>query len=245
MTETNEQQENGQVETPVAESVTPPVTDNSATTTEEVPEKVVPQSKVNEIVGAVKRDAYEKATRDFEAQLASPNADQGQTQVSQPPPVENAQPSNNDEFMAKFDQEVNRRVAMSEAQNQLEKFNHVVEGGRGKHEDFDAVVGQLNIVDNPYLIDLANKVENGGEVLYELAVNPAKFAGVAVLARNNSYTLAEKEFNKLSKSIKANESAMQQPKAQEPLSQISPSNTGTDNGLNTVSDYRSQPWLRG
>jgi hypothetical protein len=227
-------------ETAQTEVMTPHA-EATALKVEETPEKLVPQSKVNEVVGAAKRDAYEKARKDFEASAM-------QTQVTHTEGAVNSAPQNvtvpADEIRRIIEEEATRKADEAYANQLVNEFAQKVEIGKSKYNDFEENVAQLNFSENPYLMDWANKMDNSADVLYDLAKNPTKFASILMLAKTNPQ-MAYKQFGELSKSIKANEEALKQPKSPTPLDQITPSNTGTDNGANTVSDLRKLDSLRG
>ena len=239
-TEQSGQQEKAVVETPVTEEVKNPVTETPTPVVEE-PEKMVPQSKVNEIVGAAKKDAsdkaYDKAMHELERKEMAES-------VQQPPQNVPSDPPPNNDFSKNFEQELQVRLAQAKRIEELQKFRQVIDDGVAKYNDFDNVVGELDFVRNEHLVQFINAYPNAADVAYDLASNPAKFASINLLAQT-SPRLAHKEFAKLSKSIESNQEALRQKQAAEPLDQIKPSNTGTDNGLYTVSDLRKNPKLRG
>ena len=96
----------------------------------------------------------------------------------------------------------------------------------------------------PEVVQLANTVDNTADVMYELGKNPHKVASLLTLTRYGNVKLAYAETKKLSDSIKQNQNALQQPVPPEPLSQLKPSNVGTDNGVLTVRELRKQSHLR-
>jgi hypothetical protein len=101
---------------------------------------------------------------------------------------------------------------------------------------------------NPYenrnFIALVSGLENGEEVLKELAENPEKFDKMSSLAKQGHINTARAALSRISNSIKQNQAAQNVPTVNPPLSQIKPSNVGKDNGSMSISDYRKQDWLR-
>ncbi len=243
-TELNGKQETVPVETPAAEVVETPVVKVPAETVKSEDERVVPQSKVNEIVGAAKKDAYQKA---YERALQDVHA-QG---ISDATPTTSSQNDNTDS--SAVDEGRIRELIQQEADKKViektwtDMVNGVVQkfdGGKEKYNDFDDTVRILNFEKNAHLIGYLHELDNAADVAYELAKNPAKFTTLNDLARDNP-EWAAREFNNLAKSIKDNQATLQQQSAPEPLDQLKPSNTGTDNGSHTVSDLRRDPKLRG
>ena len=86
---------------------------------------------------------------------------------------------------------------------------------------------------------MGDYVDNSHDVLYELGKDRIKMANLETLAHmspNDAIIQAQR----LSQSIKDNEVASKIKTPNEPLSQIRPSNTGTDNGAMSVKDYRAK-----
>jgi hypothetical protein len=102
----------------------------------------------------------------------------------------------------------------------------------------------LDLSTIPQIVQLANTVENTDDVMYELASNPNKLVTLLNLTNFGNGRLAYLETKKLSDSIKQNQTALQQPVPPEPLSQLKPSNVGTDNGALSIRELRKQQHLR-
>ena len=87
-------------------------------------------------------------------------------------------------------------------------------------------------------------VENTRDVMVELVNNPSKIGTIQNLIdidlrAGRQPNLALAEMKRLSTALKANSKATQFRPPNDPLSQMQPSNAGTDNkGALTVSDYR-------
>ena len=216
-------------------------------------EKKLTQSEVNKIVGGVKVDAYERGRRETEAQYRT---EQPAHEVHQKSAAENSHQDDKISLskseLGQFirDQSVLQAKESQDIQS-ANQFMSKMSGGSQKHQDFDELMGEegLNINDLPMsFINLANSMDNTADMMYELAKNPTKFVSVLALSSTNQ-KLAYKEFVKLSDSVKRNEEALEtakNSKTNEPLDQVTPSRTGTDDGeLKTVSDFKRQPWLRG
>lgn len=253
-TETSGQQIDAGVQTPVTEtnvSVPIPQTETPAPA-EVVLEKMVPQSKVNEIVGAAKRDATEKAYEKAKSELQTPRPIE---QPVAPPqqPSGTVQPQLTEEYVKTIINEQatqkahEAEVAIYQAQatEMINDFSVKAAEGRTRYDDFETIVAPLRVDENVYLVQWARDVDNISDVLYELGKNGAKFNVISGLMKNGNIDLAKREFLNLSKSIKANDAGMQQNVAPTPLGQIEPSNTGTDNGAHTVRDLQKLKSLRG
>ena len=222
-----------------SQSVTP-VIENKP----EVQEKVLKQSEVDKIVGSVKRDTLDKARREYESKLQQA---QVQTQPASYAQSNQLNVGNNlpdDHIRRLINEEAQKQAQYTEANRVAHEFISKLEATKSKYPDFEEKVSQLNLPSIPQIVGIANSMDNTGDIMYEIATNPSKFASVMVLAHTAPH-LAQAELRRLSESIKHNEAAAKQPSAAEPLSQVKPSTTGTDNGSSSVRDLRKQSWLRG
>lgn len=207
-------------------------------------EKVLTQSEVNDLIGRKKAEAYEQGKREALAQL------QAQSQPVQAPVSSMG-------GMQQYSPDHIRNMVAEEAQRQLQYQAQMAEGNRianeftqkmvaakDKYPDFEQTVSSLDFTKIPHIVRLANQADNTADIMYDLANNPHKIANLLTLA-NTDDRLAQQGIAKLSQSIKQNQAVENQKSSREPLSQMKPSITGTDNGSMTVSDLRKQPWLRG
>lgn len=210
-------------------------------------ERTFKQSEVNDIVGRAKHEAVDRYRRD-QTQQYQPTQQYSQPQVVPQNPhyvgmspeevkrltAEEIQRSRN-EWVA----EAHRSAQEQEAQRIATDFFTKLEAGKGKFNDFDKVIKEVEFAAIPNIVHLANQVDNTAEVMYELANNPAKIASIHQLV-SISPKLALSEMMRLSQSIKDNEQAANYRSPNEPLSQLRPSNTSTGNGALTVSDFRKK-----
>lgn len=201
-------------------------------------EKLVPQSTVDKIVGSVKNEAYERAKREVEEDRVAAQAAAGSNQPAAPS-------LSKEEIRSIINEEAEKKANQKLAEQTAMEFVCKMESGSKKYADFDEVVTPLGIGNQEMapIIQLSNSVDNTADVMYELGKNPHKIGSLLALAAATP-GLAYKEMQKLSASIKQNTSSSTV-KVDEPLSQVTPSLTGTDNGSKTVSDLRKEDWLRG
>jgi len=89
------------------------------------------------------------------------------------------------------------------------------------------------------LVQMANELENTGDIMHELLSNPMKMGNVLNLAKEEPF-IAGEALRELSNSIKTNQKALSESEeSPSPLSQIKPSNVGMGNGkAMSVSDFR-------
>lgn len=198
-------------------------------------DKLLPQEKVNELISKAKHASYEKGKREAldEYQRQAPQSMGGIQQLTE------------EQVRQMIADEAQRQNQNAQAQHLLDEFSQQYHAGKGKYSDFDETVSNLGKLEMiPQVVQLATSTGIAGDVMYELGKNPSKVASLMTLAYINP-DLAKKEMLKLAESIKKNQDAQQVPNTHEPLSQIRPSNAGTDNGSNAVRDLRKKPWARG
>jgi hypothetical protein len=151
------------------------------------------------------------------------------------------------------DEERIRQVYHEEAQRQAANqvnnrvandFVSKLDSAKKKYNDFDSVTEDLKIMNLPMqYVHIFNEFDNTGDMLYDLGKNPEKLGQIVPLFYDQN--LARRALKKLSDSIKANETAIKQPQANPPLSQISTSPTGVDNGNPSIAQLRREKWLKG
>jgi hypothetical protein len=222
------------------------VADNANVSAQAAPssasEKMVSQSDLNAVVGHMK-GMIKDLKNDIQTGL---NARQTEAQEQQPAyeNVQQPQAFTEDQVRQMVSQEAERMAMQRGAERVANEFTQKLMTAKDNYEDFEEVVSGLNLPNNPQIVAWANGLDNTADVIYEIGKHPTKFANLLTLA-NTSPNLAVKELQRLSESIKTNQEAAKSDGVQEPLSQIKPSTTGTDNGSMTVKDLKNQPWLRG
>lgn len=199
-------------------------------------EKTIPQSVVDNVVKQAKHHAYEQGKKAAQEALA-----QQQTNT----------PASNQASTALTTEDVQSMIASHtvqqanewQAQQIAQQFLGKLSLAKDKYPDFEETLSNLEVHKFPEVVQLANNFDNTADIMYELGKNPSKAVILKQLAQLNP-KMGALEIQRLSDSIKQNQTAKQDPIAQPPLSQLTPSLTKTDNGPHTVSDYRNQPWLR-
>lgn len=239
------------------------------------PEKdgLLPQDKVNDIVGHAKREAYERGRRDSLAEMkiaqdqaAQPQQPQMQQQSMQQPvqaappqqmqqqtpqSVQSQSPADIqrmiDEHLQKHlvaqQEAAKQQAADAEWQSTVSQFIGKASPGMQTVPDFKEKVNNLNLENNRHILRLLNTVDNVPQVVEELNQNPSKLVTLDNLCRLNP-NQAIMEMQRLSKSINANQAALQQTGANEPLSQVKSSSVAPDDGSRTIKDMRKQSYLR-
>ncbi len=223
-------------------------------------ERTFRQSEVNDLVGRAKSEAIERYKR--ETSMSSHNYQPQQQQPIQPhnqqsytPPQ---QPSISQDEVRRLAgeetqrlrnewiQESHRNAEEQNAQRIASEFFTKVGAGEGGMQAFEKTVQEtgIDLRSIPFHVQLANMVDNTREVMVELLKNPSKIGAIQNLIdidvrAGRQPNLALAEMKRLSESIKANAQAGNFKSPNDPLSQMRPSNAGTDNkGALSVSDYR-------
>jgi hypothetical protein len=226
--------------------------------TKPVSEKMLSQSEVDKLVGKLKHESYEKGIRDAQLKASADNL--AAQQVSQhykqqdPHQADNAQqrqqqndlPQDAEKIRQLIRDESEKQTQLALAQRVATEFTQKLISAKesNKYADFEEKITQLNLPNIPHIVGWANSLDNTADVLYDIAKDPVKFANVLMLSQTAPH-LAVAQLQKLSNSIKENETAAKQPIAAEPLSQLKPSTTGTNTGSMSVKELRKQSWLRG
>lgn len=209
-----------------------------------VTEKTFTQNDVNDIVKRAKQEAVERDRRLREQQPEYAQSKYAPSQVQQPSAQDsfNEAPSSPDDKIRQivadetrrqreaWEQENLQRTQQEQAQSIVNKFLSKIDAGKNKYEDFDQVTGDIEFARFPNTVQLlAEHVENSADLLYELGKDRFKMAQLENLS-HMSPSDAIKQAQKLAASIKQNEDATRVRMPNEPLSQLRPSTTGTDNG---------------
>jgi len=214
-----------------------------AVASEAVPEKVLKQSEVNELIGRIKQETYARGMKEGLAQAAQVGQPQQPTPV--PQSMGGMQQLTEEQVRQLIADEHNKQAQLAQANNVLASFAQQMGAGKGKYSDFDETVAKLGDLRHlSHIVQYATEQGNAEDIMYELGRNPTKVASLTTLAYINP-ELAKYEMRRLSESIKQNESAKNIPIPNDPLSQMKPSTAGTDSGkADSVSDWRRKPWLR-
>jgi hypothetical protein len=209
-------------------------------------EKMVPQSEVDKLVGAVKAKERQQAEAQYRQMLQSQSM--GGVQV---PGV------NEDALLEKATQRMQATLDEQRREQELEQqkaevdrvakeYLEKMKQGSTLYDDFDQVTKAFKPGKFPQVAIWAAQQDNTSAIIYDLAKNPQKLAQLHMLALADP-ELAVDEITKLSQSIKRNEEAVNNNvRSPSPLSKLkSSAAAGSDTGKRSISDLRKQPWLRG
>lgn len=220
-------------------------------------EKMIPQSRVDQLMHERTRAVMEKTRQETIAEF------QQQQQAQQQMPQQQAQQPNMGAQQQLSQADIQRMIAegihskqqeqIAQAQRQAQEqegmrvaqeYHAQIEAGKSKYPDYDEVTKKIDVRKMPHIAALAHATGNAADMIYELGKNPSKIGTLTSLAYINP-DLAQSESNDLVRSIHQNQAGVAAKTAADPLSQLQPSTVGMDNGSMSLRDLKKQPWLRG
>lgn len=212
----------------------------------ETPERTFKQSELNEIIGRVKHDSYQRGRSEREAPV-QPQSNYGtqmpqQMQQPQYAPTQPAQQpvASPEQLRQMIAEETARMTQQNQYQGLVNSFVGKIESGKKKFDDFDTVVTPLNLPQIPAIWQTAEGFENAADIIYELGKNPEKLGQLMNVAY--SPELVKRGMQKIADSLKQNESAAGQKNPNPPLSRPTPSNIGIGSG--DASTLSAQDWKK-
>lgn len=240
------------LDTSVSTSGTPSPSPAPSAPVQTAEERVFRQSDVNDIVKKAKYGAVEDYKR-----LQSTQPDYAREKYGEQDQRPYSQPSSqshlpNEDHYRKIAaeeaqrlrdswvQEARTRSEADNAQRIVQSFFQKTLPGKEKYADFEKVTSDIEYARFPNVVQLlAEHIDNSHDLLYELGKDRIKMSNLEQLALMSPRD-AIVQAQRLSQSIKDNETAGKVRVPNEPLSQLRPSNTGTDSGVMSVRDYRNR-----
>ena len=225
---------------------------NEAPEKSEVKEKMIPASRVEELVKKAKlkgRDAMQEEFEKMRQENEALRSAQNQAQNSGGSMGGMALPFDQDamrkqvmqDVMSSFEkqkEEQNQAQLQQEAEKLASDYYSKMQNGKGQFDDFEDVMSDFNPAAFPQLVYLANNTDNTAAVMYELQKNPSKLATMVLMAERDPRA-AQSMIAKLSASIKSNEQARSNERdVNAPLSRMQSSPTGQDSGTLSISDMK-------
>lgn len=211
--------------------------------------KLFSQQELNDIVGRAKQEAVESHKRKAEREYSQrdtggyvPPHQQTERQSNSlsPDEVRRMAAEETQRLRDEWIKDAQRSAQEQDAQRIVGEFFNKLSTGREKYEDFDKITGDVEFGRFPNVVQLLNGyVDNAHDVMYELGKDRGKMALLEQLSYMSPKD-AVWQIQRLSQSIKDNETAGNMRVPSEPLSQLRPSNTGTGSGALTVRDYRNK-----
>lgn len=209
-------------------------------------ERSFKQSEVNDIVKKAKYGAVEDYKRlqvqqpDYANTKHGGNETHQQSNVPQESEIRRLAAQEAQRLRDEWVQDAKSKSETEYAQRTVQSFWNKIAPGKEKYSDFDEVTKDIQYAKFPNVVQLlAEYVDNAPDVLYELGKDRIKMSNLETLSYMSPQD-AIVQAQRLSKSLKDNEAAGNVRLPNEPLSKMRPSNTGTDNGVLSVKDFRSK-----
>jgi len=203
------------------------------------------QSELNDIVKRAKHDAVETYKRTVSQQPEYAAQKYGEIPQYQPPhtnesDIRKLAAEEAQRLRDTWVKEAQSKAEADNAQRIVQNFWNKVAPGKEKYQDFEQVTSNIEYGQFPNVVQLlAEYVENSHDMLYEMGKDRLKMAQLEQLALMSPKD-AIIQAQRMSQSLKDNESASKIRMPNEPLSQMRPTNTGTDSGALSVKDLRSK-----
>jgi hypothetical protein len=201
------------------------------------------QSELNDIVKRAKHDAVETYKRTVTQQPEYAAQKYGEIPSTS---------HNNEDVIRRLAAEEAQRLRdtwVKEAQSKAEadNANRIVQNfwnkiapGKEKYQDFDKVTSDIEYGAFPNVVQILSEyVDNSHDMLYDLGKDFTKLSLLEDLAQR-SPRAAIIQAQRMSQALKDNEAASKIRLPNEPLSQMRPSNTGTDSGALGIRDLRAK-----
>lgn len=204
------------------------------------------KTTVSKIVERERLKAFEKGKQEAIMELQQQQMQQEQAPVQQPVAAPQqlggmAQLSAADierMIAEKAPQMLQEHVNNLKTEQMVNSFVSKMQAAEAKYPGLEAKLNDLDYNSMAPLVSLANDMENTGDIMKELLDNPMKMANLLTLQYTQPM-LAKRAMTELSNSIRTNQEALAQEKqAQDPMSQLKPSNAGMDNSAMSVQDFR-------
>jgi hypothetical protein len=147
-------------------------------------------------------------------------------------------------FKRETEQKAYDATVQAMAKKVLDSYESKMAAGKTKYSDFEQKISDFNPREYPELIQLAEKMDNTADVMYELANNEIKAEAIASAFKRNPER-ALKMMGTISNSIRDNQNAKANTRHHKSLSQMRPSSTAVDNGKRNIQDLRKLDFLVG
>lgn len=235
MTEVLDEEVSG--EEPVDSSADVAVTEDQA--------PVYNKKQVSDVVRREQQKAYEKGKREALMQIQEEqNGQQAQPEQTQAPSslggMAQMSPDAIKQMIAdQAPQLLQEHMQQMQNTQTVDSFVQKMQAAEERHPGLEAKLNDLDWETLTPLVQMANSMENTGDIMAELLENPGKMGNLIGLMHMQP-KLAAKSMHDLSNSIKENQQAVAENKtSKEPLGQIKSSNgAGLDSGKLTMKDFK-------
>lgn len=223
-------------------------------TAPKVDERTFRQSEVNDIVKRAKYGAVEDYKRIVTEQPSYAQSKYGNPSDYQPSQTQHSANTLNDDQVRKIAAEEGKRyyekmvqderskLENQQAQSIVKNFWDKLKPGYDKYPNLEKDIRDNRVDLYPDVVGMVStSVDNAADVMHHFTQNPEKMAEIQKWAEDGRYQhIAYQKLQRLAQSIKENAQAESYKSPREPLNQMRPSNTGTDTGAMSVSDYRKK-----
>jgi len=213
-------------------------------------EPMVPQSKINEIIGSVKRETARKVRSEIEQELRQELLSKsGDNHMNSSVPNLTSLPDIkalvNDAIKSELTSlvgEMDQKRAQDEAKQTIESFAHKM-GEAPFSEEVQSILSDpdYNRTQLMQVIPVLNEIENAREVFEHLMHHPAQMTVLASTSANQSKRAAITEAKRLSKLLAQNKEKVSSGTAKEPIQKIDNFNAASSS--NSLSSYSNMSVL--
>jgi hypothetical protein len=206
---------------------------------------------VSKIVERERQKAYEKARREamMEQQAMQEGQAQAQPQATQSPNLGgmNVSPEQLQSMIAQqvsqnLPQHLQEHIQGIQTQHLVNSFTEKMQAAEARHPGLNDKLNKIEDYSGiTPIIQMANNMENTGDIMAELLNNPGKMGSILSLTQAGQRQYAQQMMHDLSNSIKVNQEAVAKEKqAQDPIAQLKSSSmtTGMDDKDLSVMDLR-------
>lgn len=214
-------------------------------------ETLYSKEDVSKVVRREREKAYEKGKREALMQQEQNQQVQSEQAPQQAPMQQQASQSlggmqqlsqaDIERMIAeKAPQALHEHVAQLKNEQMINSFVNKMQAAEARYPGLEEQLNKLDYNSLAPIVQMANDMENTGDIMKELLDNPMKMGNLLSLSYAQPH-LAAKAMADLSHSIKVNQDAIAQDKqAQDPMSQLKSSpNSGMDNANLSVKDLRA------
>ncbi len=197
---------------------------------------------VSKIVERERQKAYEKARREAmeeqqsQQQQVAPQL--GGMQIS----PEQMQAQMQAMMAQQLPQHLEKHIQGIQTQHMVDSFATKMQAAEARHPGLSEKLGKLESYDGiAPIIQMANNLENTGDIMADLMSNPGKMGSVLSLFQGGLKNQAMQMMSELSNSIKTNvDAAAKEKQANDPMAQLKSSalTTGSDDKDMSVNDLR-------
>ena len=206
---------------------------------EEMEDDRLDRKTVSKIVERERQKAYEKARREAMNELQSQQASPEMQQAPQLGGMQISQDDLNAMIAKALPHHLQEHIQGIQTQHMVDSFTSKMQAAESRHPGLNE---KLNKIEDyrgiAPLIQMANGLDNAGDVMADLLENPGKMGSILALAQAGQNQYAMHVMHELSNSIKVNQDAAANEKqALDPLKQLKSSSmtTGSDDGEHNMS----------